>query len=292
MRGRVSLIKVHASDSSAMLLKLWTTLIFFALSISCGGEFHLLRFTHLILWLCYLDFGLLCRSHSSCLQYLMQERVLPTKVYTSDSLAWTLEYAAVLILFAFSISCGKECLLITACAFDPYQCQFVILLRPNALFYPGQIAFYCRFSFFVPLVFYTGESFTYQGLQISFFGFAIWTLEYSAVLAFNFSCWREYLFIASCAFNLAGTMWGKVLKVLCIWSGSYHHAESILSRKIFHFISRLSYPGQLCYFHWLSHILSVSQVKNISPGEYLIQKLLIYYPDRFPHLNQLLYLSR
>ena len=40
MRGRVSPIKVHASD----------TLPF----ISCGGEFHLSRFKHLILRLCFI----------------------------------------------------------------------------------------------------------------------------------------------------------------------------------------------------------------------------------------------
>ena len=55
-----------------------------AFSISFGGKLYLSRFTHLIFWLCYLDFGLLCRPQPSCLQYLMRERVSPIKVHASD----------------------------------------------------------------------------------------------------------------------------------------------------------------------------------------------------------------
>lgn len=76
MQGSVSPIKVYSSDSTAMLLGPKTTpqtsfflplvsyagkshlsrdLIFSAFSILCGGEFHLSRFTHLILRLYYLD---------------------------------------------------------------------------------------------------------------------------------------------------------------------------------------------------------------------------------------------
>ena len=58
MRGRVIYQEVHAFNSSALLLRLPTTL----------------HFTHLILRLCYLG----------------------------------LEYAAILILIAFGISCGRE----------------------------------------------------------------------------------------------------------------------------------------------------------------------------------------
>ena len=53
-------------------------LILLAFSISCGGEFHLSRFTHLILRLYHLNFRILYRPHPSCLQYLIRGRVLST----------------------------------------------------------------------------------------------------------------------------------------------------------------------------------------------------------------------
>ena len=86
---RKRFIKIHASDSSALLLGPRSALqsSSFLPSVSHAGEFHLSRFTHLILRLRYLDLGLLCRSHPSCLQYLMRGRVSPIKVYASDSTA-------------------------------------------------------------------------------------------------------------------------------------------------------------------------------------------------------------
>ena len=52
MRGRVSLIKVYASDSMAVTwaLDYSAYFILLAFSMSCGGEFYPSRFTHSILW--------------------------------------------------------------------------------------------------------------------------------------------------------------------------------------------------------------------------------------------------
>ena len=94
MRGIVLPIKIYASDWFAhLILRLYYLDLGVlckphpscAFSISRGGEFYLSRFTHLILRLCYLDLGVLCKPHPSCLQYLMRGRVLPIKVYASDS---------------------------------------------------------------------------------------------------------------------------------------------------------------------------------------------------------------
>ena len=117
IRGRVLPIKVYASDSSAILLGPWITLrtSSFLPSVSHAGESFTYQvyvpdwFAHLILRLYYLDLRVFCEPLPSCLQYLMRGRVLPIKACTSDSsVTWTLEYAAVLILFALSISRGEH----------------------------------------------------------------------------------------------------------------------------------------------------------------------------------------
>ena len=209
---RKRFIKIHASDSSALLLgprstlqsssflpsvshagesftyqglRIWfygyvtwtldysADLILLAFSISCGGEFHLSRFTHLILRLCYLDLGLLCRHHPSCLQYLMQGRVPSIKVYASNSSAMLLGPWSILQTSSFlpSISHAGEILPIKV-----YPSDFsAMLLGPWSTL---------QISSFLPSVSHAGESFTYQGLRICFFGYINWTLEYSANLIF------------------------------------------------------------------------------------------------------------
>ena len=110
--------------------------ILLAFYISCGGGFRLSRFTNLILRLCYLDLGLLCRPHHSCLyQYLMRGR---------DYLSRT----AHLIIWLCYLDLGAFCsphriypqylmrgkfLPTTACGFDSYLYRLVILFRPNSL---------------------------------------------------------------------------------------------------------------------------------------------------------------
>ena len=59
MRGRVTYQKVYTFYSLALLLRLQITL----------------HFTYLILWLCYLIFGIHGNSHPCCFWYLMSERV-------------------------------------------------------------------------------------------------------------------------------------------------------------------------------------------------------------------------
>ena len=71
-------------------------------SISCGESVYLSRFTHLVLWLCYLDLGALCSFHFSCLQYLTLGIVLPIKVYASD-------WFAHLILRLYYLDLGVLC---------------------------------------------------------------------------------------------------------------------------------------------------------------------------------------
>ena len=91
MRGRVSPIKVHASDVLALLFGPWTILqtSSFLPLVSYAGE----SFTYQGLRIrfhdfCYLDLGLLYRSHPSCLhQHLMRERFSPIKIHASDSSA-------------------------------------------------------------------------------------------------------------------------------------------------------------------------------------------------------------
>ena len=119
MRGRVSPIKVHAFYPSALSLEPW---IFHA------GE----GFTYLSLRIWFSDFfiwALLYRPPPSCLQYSMQGKDSPIKRFTHFILrlcyldfrlpcilqiwffgfaTWFLEYAVVLILFAFGISCGRK----------------------------------------------------------------------------------------------------------------------------------------------------------------------------------------
>ena len=128
MRGRVLPIKIYASDWFAHLI---LRLCYLDLGVLCEPHPSCLQylmqgrvlsikactsdssyacdwFAHLILRLCYLDLGVLCKPHPSCLQSLMRGRVLPIKACTSDSsVTWTMECAAILILFAFSISCGE-----------------------------------------------------------------------------------------------------------------------------------------------------------------------------------------
>lgn len=60
-------------------------IILLALSISYGGKFYLSRFMHLILWLYYLGFGILCRPCLSCLRYLIWGRDSRIKVHAIRS---------------------------------------------------------------------------------------------------------------------------------------------------------------------------------------------------------------
>ena len=56
----------------------------------------------------------------------------------------------------------------------------------------------------MPSVSHTGESFTYQGSRIWFFGFASWTLDYSAdliLIAFSISYGGEF-YLRLCYFDL------------------------------------------------------------------------------------------
>ena len=201
----------------------------------------------------------------------MQGRVLPIKVYASDSLAWTLEYAAVLILFAFSISCGGECLPITACAFDPYPFSHSSLAKcltsPRPDCFLPLVLIFCAFGTLYGEEFYLSR-FTNLILRLCYLD--LWSTLQSlpSVLAFSPRFQSSPSVFHAGESLLKYHVFGP--EVTIMQRVFNHHTESILSGKNFHLIGRLSYPGRLCYFHWLSYVLPLYLERKASHPENIL----------------------
>lgn len=187
----------YVTLSRFMHLTLCLYFILPALSILCGGESLTKKFTHLILrlllepWatsqtsfysllsrpsylhylmrgrvihlavhasnsrLCCLDFRLPCRSHPSCPQYFIWGR------FTYQE---------------FTHLTPRLCYLDLKVLREPHPCSSKYLMR-------GRVT--CQeISSFLPSVFYAGESFTHQGLRISFYGYVTWKWSHPSYLQY------------------------------------------------------------------------------------------------------------
>ena len=170
-------------------------------------------------------------SGITSLQYLTRGRVLPIKVFASDSSAMLLGPRSTLQTSSFlpSVSHAGDnstyrglCMWLV-CASD----YSAMLLRPWITL---------QTSSFLPTVSHTRESFTYQGLRIWLFGYITWTLDFSAnfiLLAFSISRGGEF-YLSSlrtwlvCASDSSAILLGpkSILRTSSFLSSVSHAGES------------------------------------------------------------------
>ena len=104
-----SALQVVSTHMHLIIVSAISHFLLYKPSASHAGEtVYLSRIAHPILWLCYLDLGVLCSLRLSCLQYLTRERVLFIKVYASD-------WFAHLILRLYYLDLGVLCSLHLSC---------------------------------------------------------------------------------------------------------------------------------------------------------------------------------
>ena len=252
-------------------LKYSTDLNFLAFNISCGGEFYLSRFMHVIGYAS--DYSAMLLGPWSTLQtsFLLPSASHAGESFTCQSLRiwffgfniWTLEYDSATLLgpwitlqtssFLPSVSHASclqylmrgRVLPFKVCASDPPACYLDLGVPCSP--HPFCLQYLMR-----------ERGSTYQG-----------------------SCTRSRglntgeSLIKYDVFGLALTIIRRISQ----------------AKKKIHIFWPLSYSSQLLYHHWLSHVLLFHLKQKAFCGERLTQTVFIFYSGRFPYPSQLFYLG-